>query len=287
MPSGLSQSEEMTVDVNDGGTASPSTDDWAGGGSAALTEHAPAVALSFATLVGVRPSGVFDELLAAPAVSAFADQFRVDVSRIDEPLRADFATATGDRQFAVAQMVWIADAAPRFRSALDALFGPSEWPDQRRYPIADLWAVIENFMASVARLRAVDPTTTELVRLRAARQHQCRICASRRAVDALEAGANDATFLALDDYAHSDLPAHTKSALSLTDAMIWTPEDIPAEAVESVRVELTPGQAVEVVADVIRNATNKIAVALGSDVPEVTDGIQLFRTDADGVLTTV
>ena len=35
--------------------------------------------------------------------------------------------------------------------------------------------------------------------------------------------------------------------------------------------------------DVIRNATNKIAVALGADEPEVTDGVQLFVTDADGL----
>ena len=40
------------------------------------------------------------------------------------------------------------------------------------------------------------------------------------------------------------------------------------------------------VLDVVRNAANKIAVALGADAPEVTEGVQLFRTDADGVLTT-
>ena len=277
----------MTVDVNDGGTASPSTDDWARGGSAALAEHAPAVALSFATLVGVRPSGVFDELLAAPAVSAFADQFRADVSRIDEPLRADFATATRDRQLAVAEMVWIADVTERLRSALDTLFGPSAWLDERRYPVADLWGVIENFRASVARLTALDATTTELVRLRGARQHGCRICASRRAVEALEAGADDDTFEAVDHYVDSDLPAPTKAALALVDAMIWTPLDLPADVVDQVRAQLTPAQAVELVLDVARNAVNKIAVALGSDVPEVTEGIQLFRSDADGVVTTV
>ena len=37
----------------------------------------------------------------------------------------------------------------------------------------------------------------------------------------------------------------------------------------------------------IRNATNKIAVALGADEPEVTEGVQLFVTDADGLLSTV
>jgi AhpD family alkylhydroperoxidase len=277
----------MTADVNDGGTASLSTGEWTGGGSAALAEHAPAVAASFATLVGVRPSGVFDELLAEPAVSAFADQFRTDVSQVDERLRNDFASITGERQLAVAQMVWISDVAPRLRTALDTLFGASTWAEERRYPVADVWGVIEGFMASVARLTAVDPATTELVRLRGARQHHCRLCASRRSVEALEAGADDATFEALDSYATSDLPAATKAALALVDAIIWTPSAIPQEVVDEVRAQLTPAQAVEVVLDVVRNATNKIAVALGADAPEVTEGVQLFRTDADGVVSTV
>ena len=281
----------MTVDVNDGGAASPSTDDapddWAGGGSAALAAYAPAVSLSFATLVGVRPSGVFDEVLAAPAVAAFADQFRVDVSQIDERLRSDFADLTGKHQFAVAQMVWIADVAPRLRSALDTLFGPSTWPDERRYPVSDVWTTIENFMASVARLTEVDPTITELVRLRGARQHACRLCMSRRSVEALESGADDDTFEAVDRYETSDLSAATKAALALTDAMIWTPTALPAEVVDEVRAQLSPAQAVEVVLDVVRNGANKIAVALGADAPEITEGVQLFRTDADGVITTV
>ena len=53
------------------------------------------------------------------------------------------------------------------------------------------------------------------------------------------------------------------------------------------REHLTDAQAVEVVLDVVRNAANKIAVALGADEPEVTEGVQLFVTDADGLLSTV
>jgi alkylhydroperoxidase family enzyme len=243
--------------------------------------------MSFATLVGVRPSGVFDELLAAPPVAAFADQFRADVSQVDDALRADFAAATGKHQVAVTQMVWISDVAPRLRAALDTLFGPSSWPDERRYPVADVWTTIENFMASVARLTALDPTVTELVRLRGARQHDCRICQSRRAVEALEAGADDDTFEAVDRYADSDLTAQAKAALALVDAMIWTPDALPDDVVAAVRAQLSPAQAVEVVLDVVRNAANKIAVALDADEPEITEGVQLFRTDADGVVITV
>jgi len=277
----------MTVDVNDGGTASPSTDDWSIGGSAALTAYAPGAAKAFTTLVGVRPAGVTDELLGDPAVAELADQFVTDVSQVDEPLRSRFADATGHHQFAVAQMVWIGDVAPRLRSALDTLFGPSEWASSRRYPVSDVWGVLENFMATVARLQALDATTTELVRLRGARQHNCRLCKSRRSSAALEEGADESTFAEVDDHAASGLPDRAKAALALVDAIIWTPHDIAPDVVAAVREQLTPAEAVEVVLDVVRNAANKIAVALGADAPEVTEGVQLFVTDADGVLTTL
>src|SRR4051794_1001536 len=147
----------MTVDVNDSGAAGLSTDVWSGGGSAALATYAPAVAMSFASVGGVRPAGGFDELLTDPAVAAFTDQFRADVSRVGEPMRSALASATGKHQVAVTQMVWIADVTPRLRTALDTFFGPSDWPDERRYPVSDVWTTIENFMASIARLTALDP----------------------------------------------------------------------------------------------------------------------------------
>jgi alkylhydroperoxidase family enzyme len=251
-----------------------------------LTSVAPAVLRAFDVLVSVRPSGVHDEVLESAAVGRFAAQFRADVSAIDDGLRDDFALATGARQPDVAQMVWIADVAPRVQAALDALFGPSEWPEApRRHPVASVWAVIEDFMISVARLRGLDATLTELVRLRGARQHDCRLCASRRSQDAIAQGVGDVEFDAVDHYTSSDLPDATKAALALVDAMIWTPTAIPDEVVADVRRHLSDAQAVEVVLDVARNAANKIAVALRADVPEVTEGVQLFTTDMDGTLT--
>jgi hypothetical protein len=96
---------------------------------------------------------VHDELLEAPAVAAFAEQFRVDATGIDASVRGAFERATGDRTTAVAQMVWISDVAPRIRDALEALFGPSpEWPGRRRYPVADPGVAIEAFLQSVTAL---------------------------------------------------------------------------------------------------------------------------------------
>jgi len=282
----------MMVDVNDGGTDSLTiggslSPDWTCGGSAALEAFAPDAAKAFTALVSVRPSGVHDELLESPPVTAFAEQFRVDVSRIGEELRSGFVAATKDHQFSVAQMVWVGDVSVRLRSAMDTLFGPSDWAAPRRHPVRDVWETIDEFMQTVAHHHALDPVLTELVRLRGARQHDCRLCQSRRSVAAIEAGADEDVFSAVDDYAMSDLPAATKAALALVDAMIWTPMDIPDAVVADVRAHLVPEQAVEVVLDVIRNAANKIAVALGADEPEVTEGVQLFVTDADGVVSTV
>jgi alkylhydroperoxidase family enzyme len=263
------------------------TDIRSGSGRAALERYAPDAASTFATVVSVRPAGVHDELLEAPAVRAFAEQFRTDVAAVDDELRKALAAETREHQVAVVQMIWIGDVAPRLDGVLDQLFGPSEWPTTRRFPVRDIWGVIDEFMRAVARHAALDPTTTELIRLRGARQHDCRLCQSRRAVAAISAGADEATFSAVDDYENSDFSDSTKAALALTDAIIWTPSEVPEEVVARVREHLTDEQAVEVVLDVIRNATNKIAVALGADAAEVTEGVQLFTTDADGVLTTV
>ena len=57
---------------------------------------------------------------------------------------------------------------------------------------------------------------------------------------------------------------------------------MPEATLAAVRRELAAHEVVEVVLDVVRNAANKIAVALGADAPEVTEGVQWFRTDHDG-----
>ena len=125
--------------------------------------------------------------------------------------------------------------------------------------------------------------TTELVRLRGARQHRCRVCMARRSLAAVYAGADAHTFRAVDDYRASGLPAAQQAALALTDAIIWTPSRLRRADLDAVRELLTPAQAVEVVLDVMRNAANKIAVGLGTDAPEVA-GIQLFEIDEEGAI---
>jgi alkylhydroperoxidase family enzyme len=251
-----------------------------------IEQYAPDVAAAMRTVSNARVA--LDVDLLDPRVELFADQFGVDVSMIDDDLRRRFLEATGPTAFEVAQALYVDDYWPRIAAMTMQLLGVSmvSVPPDRVAP-TELWPLVEEFLSAVARLDGVDPVTTELVRLRGARQHECRLCKSRRSVAALDRGADEATFDAVDRYADSDLPGHAKAALAITDAMIWSPYAVSRELVEAAAEHLSPAQVVEVVLDVARNAANKIAVALGADAATVTDGVELFTLDEDGNLTVV
>lgn len=84
---------------------------------------------------------------------------------------------------------------------------------------------MDEFSHEVALLDQLHPITTELVRLRGARHHQCRVCMNRRSLTAVRAGADAAMFRELDDYRRSSLTDAQRAALALTDALIWTRSD--------------------------------------------------------------
>lgn len=283
---------------------------WTIGGSTALDMEAPAAAASLRALVSAHPTSLTPAAIATlhatsagvtglpplggavatpgvvePAVLHFTEQFCIDVSSVSDEQRAAAAGALGAATFDAAQAIYVGDVIPRLYAALDAIFGPSEWPVPEPVATDDTWSVVEGFIQEVARVQVLDAVATELVRLRGARQHECRLCKSRRNLTAIKEGANDATFEAVDHYTDSDLPDRIKAALALTDAMIWTPARIDPSVVAAVREHLTPAEAVEVALDVARNAANKIPVSLASDAPVVADGVELFDMDGDGNLT--
>ncbi len=224
------------------------------------------------------------------AVAAFAERFSADVSAMGADVRARFLAATGDQAFASVQAVYVADMVPRVRAALDALFGRGGWDDPGSAEpgvavdgaTVDTWAVLEDFMRTVHQLDGLDAVTTEVVRLRGARQHDCRLCRSLRSRPALRAGGDDELWSSLDDPATVADPTH-RVALAVVDTMIWTPARWSPQLVGDVRDAFDPDRAVELVLDVMRNAANKIAVALAADDPHVESGVEIYEIDADGV----
>jgi alkylhydroperoxidase family enzyme len=215
----------------------------------------------------------------AGACVAFAEQFVVDVSGTTDDQRGALGAAMGPDTFTFVQALYVIDVFQRGRIALERVFatpyGPASAPTT-----GDLWTTLEEFMRVVALDTALDPVTTELVRLRGARAHDCRICQSRLSLRAVETAGDDAVFA--PDADDAALTARQRAALALADAVIWQPTAIDADLVARVRDELTDAEIVEIVLDLVRNAANKIAVSLGGDEAVVTDAVEYYDVDPTG-----
>jgi alkylhydroperoxidase family enzyme len=139
------------------------------------------------------------------------------------------------------------------------------------------------FVPAVARLRALDPVMTEVVRLRGATQHNCRLCKSLREGKALDAGGSEALYADIERFETSErLSERHKAALRYVDALIWKPSRIDSDVAAGVRKHFTEEEAFELTLDVMRNASNKIAVSLAADAPRVSEGTERYLIDADG-----
>lgn len=219
-------------------------------------------------------------------VADFAEQFSVDVSAIGDKQRGAFAAALGAATFPVVVQVFVADFLPRVRAGLEVLGLPVSWvPDEPRWDHdTDAAGVVFNdLLPGVARLRSLDPVTSEVVRLRGAAQHNCRLCKSRREVTALDAGGTESLYDGIEHFEESELltGAH-KAALRYVDALVWSPARISPAVAAGVREHFSAEQARELTLDVLRNASNKIAVALKADAPNVEQGTERYLIDVDG-----
>lgn len=144
-------------------------------------------------------------------------------------------------------------------------------------------AVFNGFLPAVARMRALDPVTSELVRLRGAAQHNCRVCKSLREVSALDAGGSETLYGEIERFDTSVLlDVRAKAALRYADALIWTPAHLAVDVAVEVRSRFSDDEAVELTFDIMRNASNKVAVSLGADAPRVQQGTERYRIGLDG-----
>ena len=101
---------------------------------------------------------------------------------------------------------------------------------------------------------------------------------------AVEAGGSETFFAQIDAYEQSALAEPHKVALRLVDALLWRPGDFPTGLAAQVQAHYAPAQIVEIVLDVMRNALNKFAVAMGVDGIGVGDDIGYYDTDERGEL---
>ena len=99
----------------------------------------------------------------------------------------------------------------------------------------------------------------------------------------MEAGGSEDLYGDISLYEASNrlTDAH-KAALRYVDALIWSPADIAPSIRAEVRAYFSDAEAVEMTFDVMRNAANKIAVAMAADAPRVESGTERYRILADG-----
>lgn len=241
--------------------------------NAAVREACPAT-VGLSPLPAESPGGAVD-----PMVIEFAEQFSADVTGITGDQRAIFADILGPKVFGATVLIFIADFAPRMRAGFAALghdWRPEPVWDHDADPAGEL---LDSFVPAVGRMRALDPLTSEIVRLRGARQHNCRLCRSLREGAALDAGGTEVVYDAIDDYENSELAERHKAALRYVDALIWTPAQIDGS---QLLAHFSNDEAVELTLDVMRNAANKVAVALGADAARVSEGTERYALGADG-----
>ena len=256
-------------------------------------DQAPAAFTAWDTLIGAVDSTTPTDLRerarsiarasldpAVPAMpradsTAFAEQMVVDVASMTTDVRAAGLAELGSSAPAFVLALWTEDMMIRAGAAWHEMFG-EEWRPIAVSAEPNSWVAHERFLLEVAKLQALDPVTSELVRLRGARAHDCRLCQSRRSVSAIDQAGRSDLF---DDRDPSGISDAQTLALQVVDAFVWRPIQWPPGLGEQVTDALGPAAATELILDIVRNAANKIAVAFDADDPQVEAGVEYYDID--------
>jgi AhpD family alkylhydroperoxidase len=215
-------------------------------------------------------------------VLAFTEQFLMDVGGTTPAARAGLIELfAADDAKALVTAIYVVEFTQRLQMIAARLLDddPGEPPPIGSPAVGDatLAGLLTAYQEAVVRGSALDPATTELVRLRCARTHQCRICQTLRLADARAAGVDDTMTAQIDFYERSDLPDRAKLALRVTDAFITRPDLLSDAVAEQARTSFGPAERASLCLDITKWSTQKIHVALG------TDGAEGLETDDDGV----
>jgi AhpD family alkylhydroperoxidase len=233
---------------------------------------------------------------AERTVVSLAEQFVMDVGGTTEEMRAGLVGcfgADGARELVTA--VYVIEFTQRLQLIAARLLDDAPVPRPASAEAAPVSVdaspaeLLHAYQAVVMRDNAVDPVTTELVRLRCARTHHCRICQTLRLADARAAGVDEAMTARVDYYERSDLPERGKVALRVTDAFITRPDLLSDAVAGQARASFGPAELASLCLAITKWSTQKILVALENDGADrlVTDadGVALFGFDSDGQVT--
>jgi alkylhydroperoxidase family enzyme len=227
-------------------------------------------------------------------VLEFVEQFVMDVSMFTEQNTEALERRYGaEGMYELITALYLTEFTQRLEIVATALIEsndkqalPSVATDLAGYEGSTLKQILADYQAAAMRGRELDPVLTEMVRLRCARTHNCRICQTLRAADARVAGADEAMADKVDFYENSDLDERIKTALRITDAFITTPDLLTDALISQARSTFSDAQLAELCFDVIKWSTQKIKISLrldGADaLPTDSSGVSFFQFGDDG-----
>ncbi len=230
------------------------------------------------------------------AVSRFADQFAVSVDGISDTQVAELTELMDEQAVnALANAVYLLDMGLRLELVVPKVLHSQVAADGQTVDVRSVEAsvsetvdqdeviasVIAEFAAQAVLADEVDPVTSELVRLRCAQTHHCRLCGSLRQRSALDAGLQAGVAEIIARYESSDFAAHQVAALHLCDALILNPADADGSLREELEEHFSPSQIAEICFDAVKWSQQKALVALGSDAPPW-EGVHVLDFDAAG-----
>jgi AhpD family alkylhydroperoxidase len=141
---------------------------------------------------------------------------------------------------------------------------PADGTSHKSYQ-PELSAALMEVQGAIIRHCELDPVTMELIRIRCAHVHDCRVCRQVRYESARVAGADETVLAKAQNYETSDLSERHKVVLRLTDAHLFG--SVPPSLPEQVAAQLTPEEALDVVLLVAKCSYQKSLVALALDAP--------------------
>lgn len=145
----------------------------------------------------------------------------------------------------------------------------------------ELDRAIRDFAAAAMRADALDPVVTELVRLRCAGYHDCRLCGSLRLDAAREGGVDEALALRVRGGGAFTGDRRAAAALRFADALIEDPAGLSAADAAELRACFSEAEIAELALDVVKWSKQKAMVALGLE-ESAWEGTASLAFDASG-----
>ncbi|EED35724.1 conserved hypothetical protein [Luminiphilus syltensis NOR5-1B] len=226
------------------------------------------------------------------AACQLADQFAVSVDGISEQQIESLGRYLEPAAItALVNSLYLIDMALRLEQVVPVVIPHAENADagqttaSAEAPTGDQESVtgkvIADFAATAVLADEIDALTGELVRLRCAQIHHCRMCGSLRQRSALQNGFEESMAEKVSRYEQGGFSDSVVAALHLVDTLIMTPSDADAALAAEVQQHFSPGQIAELCFDVVKWSQQKALVATHIDAPPW-EGIHVLNFDEQG-----